>query len=174
VYGFAQQSGGGVEIESRPGRGTTVRVYLPRATEAPPEREECSPALKDKARARILLVEDEAPVRELTAAMLEDAGYIVTKVDGAAAALAMMDGGEVFDLLVADVGLPGMTGGHLAHAARQRQPDLPILFITGYADSALLADLESASVLLKPFCSEDLVRRLRELEARSRVRELAQ
>ncbi len=156
VYGFAQQSGGDVMIASRTGEGTTVTVHLPRA-----------PALAavsfpgsagPRWRARILLADDDEAVREVTAAMLEEAGYAVVRAGGAPAALAVLDGGAAVDLLVADFVMPGMNGLQLARAARERRRGLPVLFVTGYAATTLLADIADAAVLRKPFHSDDLQR----------------
>ena len=159
VYGFTQQSGGGVEIDSRPGAGTTVRVHLPRAAAIAAN----APIDLRGRRARILVVDDDPAVREVTAAMLEDAGYEVAQSASAAAALAALEAGDPPDLLVADFAMPGMNGLQLASAARERYPDMSVLFITGYAGTTLASRIDRAAVLRKPFRSLDLERSIRNL-----------
>ena len=169
VYGFVQQSGGDATIASRPGEGTTVTLHLPRAAAAAVS-EIVAPALPVR-RARILLADDDEAVREVTAAMLEAAGYAVTRAASAPAALAALDDGAPVDLLVADFLMPGMNGLQLARAARERRERLPVLFVTGYAATALLTDIADAAVLRKPFHSDDLQRSVAGLlRARDTVR----
>ena len=158
VFGFAKQSGGGTRIESREGAGTTVRVYLPRT--APPAP--CQAAIpgsvdtrRDAGRHRILLVDDDHSVREVTAQMLQELGFAVSEADGGAEALSLLDSGLAIDLLLADFAMPGMNGGELARTVRARLPKLPVVFLTGYAELCELG-LEGYSVIQKPFREQQL------------------
>jgi PAS domain S-box-containing protein len=155
VYGFAQQSGGTVTIDSEVGRGTTVTLYLPRAREeATEERQGEEAPVTD---GRILLVEDNPDVAEASGSLLEQLGYSVVHVRDAAAALDAVDKRE-FDLVVSDIMMPGtMDGLALARVLRRRQPALPILLVTGYHQLADEASREFV-LLRKPFDLSDLSR----------------
>ena len=159
VFGFAKQSGGGVGIETRLGRGTTVKVYLPRVTVQPvalatTPTADASAALDGPTRT-ILLVDDDDRVREVTAALLERFGYQVLAVNSGVAALTVLAERPV-DLLLADFAMPGMNGAELARTARERWPGLPVVFITGYAEFGQLNAGETL-IVAKPF-SEDTLR----------------
>ncbi len=156
VYGVVTQLGGDIRLRSRVGEGTTVEIYLPRAAAEPvsapvrvPERATAAPS-----RAKILVVDDDPDVREVVANGLASAGYQVEVASDARVALDLI---ERADLLVADFAMPGMTGAELARAARERLPDLPIVIITGYAETKL-GDLSGGAdyVLKKPFKLGDL------------------
>ena len=159
VYGFARQSGGQVRIGSRPGEGTSVTVYLP-ATEKVPRREATPlPVRADGAGRSVLLVEDDGVVRTLVRELLDDLGCTTAEADSGDAALALLADDDGFDLLITDVGLPGMNGRQLADAARARLPGLPVLFMTGYAEiAACPADFLGPRMQLigKPFTIEAL------------------
>ncbi|MBL6459614.1 response regulator, partial [Belnapia sp. T6] len=139
VYGFVRQSGGLVRIESAPGRGTTVRLFLPlhdRAAAA--EQRSAPPPPQPVSRGTVLLVDDEDAVRSPAADRLRELGYRVLEARDGPEALQMLATSRP-DLLVTDVGLPhGMNGRQVAEAARERMPGLPVLFITGYAGTALV------------------------------------
>jgi PAS domain S-box-containing protein len=177
VYGFVSQSGGFMKLDSAVGAGTTVRIYLPRhvgAAVSMPAREDSGlPQRIEPRPATVLLVEDEADIRSLTAHMLRDRGHIVIEAQDGGTALSAMQGylttGEHIDLLIADIGLPGgMNGRQLANAVRQRLPDLPVVLITGYAGQALGPGSEVSegiSLLSKPFSLEIMVARAEELIA---------
>jgi PAS domain S-box-containing protein len=159
VYGFVQQSGGLVRLESVSGRGTTVRLYLPRqergATTGPPP---AAPVPQFATGQTVLLVDDEDGVRGPAAERLRELGYQVLAVADGPAALRLLQASSRVDLLVTDVGLPnGMNGRQVAEAARERMPALPVLFITGYAGSALPDGVE---VIGKPFELDALARRV--------------
>jgi CheY-like chemotaxis protein len=168
VYGFVRQSGGHVGIYSEPGIGTTVKLYLPRlvgevAQGEAPARSAVTPR---GAGERVLLVEDDPQVRVLVHTVLEELGYDALEADHGAAALAILQSDASINLLITDVGLPGINGRQLAEIARQSRPDLPVLFITGYAANAA----ERASFLgpgmrmiSKPFPLDSLARTLREM-----------
>ena len=168
VHGFAEQSGGALRLDSTPGQGTRVTILLPRLTEAGAllagARGNGAPAMLDRTRhggARILLVEDDAAVRPITASFLRDLGYGVVEAPDAAAgyALAVADEGGV-DLMVTDVMMPGEDGMTLAARVARERPDLPVLFITGHAERKGLAP--GAAVLDKPFTQEALAGRVLE------------
>ncbi len=141
LYGFVRQSGGQVELRSEPGAGTAVRIELPRHMGPLPDQPVEPPAGQAGPGAPegrvILLVEDEDVVRELAVEVLREQGYRVLEAADAQAALRILAGGDAVDLLLTDVGLPGMNGRELALAARARQPGLKVLFITGYAHHAV-------------------------------------
>jgi signal transduction histidine kinase/CheY-like chemotaxis protein len=154
VYGFARQSGGLVTLTSQRGVGTEVRLYLRRvagpAVEVPGAQR---PASVCPGNARVLLVEDEAVGRNLATEYLREQGYNVQAAEDGPAALALFRGSPAFDLLITDVGLPnGMNGRQLADIIREARPDLPVLFITGYAGAARLDQLDPGMrILTKPF-----------------------
>ncbi len=162
VFGFAKQSGGGARIESREGVGTTVKVFLPR-TSAPRQPEPASAASSGSAESNsqhcILLVDDDHSVREVTAQMLEDLGFTVIAADSGDDALQLLTQGAEVDLLLADFAMPGMNGGELARAVRVRHPELPVVFVTGYAELCELG-LEGYSIIQKPFRKEQLANKL--------------
>ena len=138
--GFSEQSGGGFSISSKPGRGTTVTSWLPRAGAkgASWDQNEDAPGPVDAGfTSRVLLVDDDAMVRLLLAAHLEDVGYDIVQASDGLDALARLDGGEPVDLLVTDFAMPGMNGLALIQEARKRLPDLPVLLLTGYADAGV-------------------------------------
>jgi PAS domain S-box-containing protein len=170
LYGFAKQSGGLAVIDSAPGKGATVRLYLPRHIGvADPEEEahglpEQSPPPVQSGRAEtVLVVEDEALVRMLVVQTLEEAGYRVIESCDGPEALAKLEDMDRLDLLVTDVGLPGMNGRQLAELVRQQRPGAPVLFMTGYAHNAAVGgeDLEPGMTLIdKPFAIDALAARV--------------
>jgi PAS domain S-box-containing protein len=170
VYGFIQQSGGHVAIESEVGRGTTVRLYLPRLTAPAPEIRPHPEAESEPAHApteTILLVEDEDDVRAFTAAVLSERGYRVLTATDASSALAVLASSPKVDLLFTDVGLPnGVDGRQLVDEARRRWPDLKVLFTTGYARTALMhyGRLDPGiELIVKPFSESSLAKRIRKV-----------
>jgi PAS domain S-box-containing protein len=166
VYGFAKQSGGGVAIETEVGRGTSVRVYLPRAEErrrtprtptieAPPEQP------GDVRGRRVLVVDDDPPVREITATMLRAMGAEVIEAGSGGAALEWLDqAGARCDLMVVDFAMPGMNGAELAAVVRTRWPRIPVLFATGYADLSAIASVSEDRIVQKPFRGGELQRKV--------------
>ena len=172
IYGFARQSDGYVEIDSAPGRGTTVRLCLPRFEgESDDEAAAaCSGAAPAEDGETVLVIEDEPVVRGLVVEVLADLGYrVIEAVDGAQG-LEIVQSAQRIDLLITDVGLPGLNGRQVADAARARRPELKVLFMTGYAENtALVAGSLDArmAVITKPFVMETLATRVREIiEAR--------
>jgi PAS domain S-box-containing protein len=145
VKGFAEQSGGGVAVESTPGLGTQVKLWLPQAAEAATDGAagdsvNADGAASDASRTRVLVVDDDALVLETVAAQLEDAGFAVTTAGGGLQALALLDEGMVADAMVSDLSMPGMDGVTLIQEAQARQPAMAAILLTGYAgDSVSLA-----------------------------------
>jgi PAS domain S-box-containing protein len=170
IYGFARQSGGQVRIYSEVGDGTMVCLYLPRHL-GPAEEAEAVPELGDSPRAidgeTVLVVDDEPTVRMLVVEVLEELGYAAIEAADGAAGLKLLQSDVRIDLLVTDVGLPGgMNGRQMADAARVSRPELKILFITGYAENAVLGNglLDAGMhVMTKPFAMEALAGRIKEL-----------
>jgi signal transduction histidine kinase len=164
VLGFAKQSGGGVRIESRVGDGTSIRIYLPRTKAKAEERSPSAPAIaahKDTPAARILLVDDDHAVREVTSTTLRDLGYTVVEAGSGGAALDILTREPTIDLLIIDFAMPGMSGAEVARQARAKRPTLPILFITGFADRAALAGVSETHIVGKPFVNDELATKLR-------------
>ena len=174
VYGFARQSGGQVRIYSEVGAGTTVRLYLPRfaGAEEPMVSVVQAAALPQaNGEETVLVVDDEPTVRMLITEVLADMGFAALEAADGASGLAVLQSEARVDLLVSDVGLPGgMNGRQMADAARAMRPDLKVLFITGYAENAVVGNghLEAGMhVLTKPFAMEALASRIKEIiEAR--------
>jgi PAS domain S-box-containing protein len=171
IYGFARQSGGQVRIHSSPGTGTTVVIYLPRNGRTA-EQDEAPIPLSDAPRAdggeTVLIVDDEESIRMLVTETLVDLGYTALEAADGPMAMKMLAGDRPIDLLVTDVGLPGMNGRQLADAVRSNRPNLKVLFITGYAENAVLnhGHLDRGMhVITKPFTMEALASRIKELIA---------
>ncbi len=172
IYGFVRQSGGQVRIYSEIGRGTTVCIYLPRYLGV--VEEAARPAvLADAPRAgrdeTVLVVDDEPTIRMLIVEILNELGYTALEATDGAAGLKILQSDARIDLLVTDVGLPGdMNGRQVADAARVVRPQLKVLFITGYAENAILryGHLDPGMhVLTKPFTMEALAARIKQLIA---------
>ncbi|WP_334162192.1 response regulator [Phenylobacterium sp.] len=163
VYGFAKQSGGGVRIETVPGEGTAVRIYLPRATGQRPDAAAAPAAEPHIAprNVRVLVVDDDSAVREVTAGILGDLGYGVIEAGSGGAALDVLDREPGVDLVLLDFAMPGMNGAEVAREARARRPDVPILFVTGYADTAALEEAGEDGILRKPYLERDLAAKLK-------------
>jgi CheY-like chemotaxis protein len=166
IYGFARQSNGHVTIDSTLGQGTSVRLYLPRHRGEIASQHE--PALKAAEHAitgeTVLVVEDEPVVRGVILEMLAEQGYRTLEAIDGPSGLRILRTKQRIDLLVTDVGLPGINGRQLADQARETRPGLKILFITGYAESVAMADgfLEQGmEMITKPFELDNLSRRIR-------------
>jgi signal transduction histidine kinase/CheY-like chemotaxis protein len=169
VEGFLRQSGGAADIESAPGKGTSVHLYLPRSGKrlaeahghAPVQHQQTGVSLK------ILLVEDEREVRNNSAELLRDLGHTVVACASSAEGLAALGAGT-FDLLFTDVILGGeMNGVELSEAAQRLQPKLRVLLTTGYARNVIHDDATAKHVLLKPYDRESLVRSINEVMQKS-------
>jgi signal transduction histidine kinase len=169
VLGFAQQSGGGIRIDSTPREGTAVRIFLPRTSgdlqpaDAPATQ---MPAGDAGQGASILLVDDDNAVREVTRAMLHDLGYRVLEAGSGGAALDIIDRARRLDLMIVDFAMPGMNGAEVARLARVRKPYLPVLFITGFAERSTIEGIDEPDLLRKPFAPDELARRVRGALAR--------
>ena len=170
VYGFVRQSGGQVRIYSEVGHGTTMCLYLPRhygdvtetASTAAPAAASRAPTGKT-----VLIVDDEPTVRMLVTEVLQELGYAAIEASDGAAGLKMLQSDARIDLLITDVGLPGgINGRQVADAARITRPALKVLFITGYAENAIIGNGQLAPgmrVLTKPFVMETLASRIIEM-----------
>jgi PAS domain S-box-containing protein len=167
IYGFARQSEGFVNIYSEPGEGATVRLYLPRYYGKGEELEDADNATTTPLPGDgevVLVVEDEAAVRALVVDVLEDLGYQPLEAMDGLAGLEILRSSKRIDLLVTDVGLPGLNGRQLADAARVLRPDLKVLFVTGYAHNAAVGNglLEPGmEIITKPFAIDKLAMRVK-------------
>ncbi len=175
VYGFAGQSGGAARIYSEIGKGSMVCIYLPRHAGETASEDEALQAVNDAPRAEggetILLVDDEPLVRMLAVEQLEELGYSVIEAEDGPSAMRVLNSQRDISLLITDVGLPGgMNGRQVADAARVSRPRLEVLFITGYAENAVLnhGHLEQGMhVMTKPFQMDAFARRVKDLIAKS-------
>jgi len=168
VYGVAQQSGGGVRIDTAPGEGTTVRIYLPRTEGASAEARMhdalAMPAgvtrIPVTAGAVALIVDDDSSVRTTLSTMATDLGFTVIQSDNGKSAFEQLQDPQRIDVMVVDYAMPSINGAEVARAARQMRPNLPVIFVTGYAVAAPLDNEQW--VLQKPFRSNDFARKLRQ------------
>jgi CheY-like chemotaxis protein len=175
VYGFVSQSGGVMKLDSEPGVGTAVQIYLPRSTVRAVQNSADTDSVRLKVvasrAATVLLVEDEADIRSVTARLLRDRRHVVIEASDGRRALSALQkrlvSGDSIDILVADIGLPGGTNGRqLADAVRGHLPALPVLLITGYAGQAFGPESEVSEgieLLAKPFSFETLATRIESL-----------
>jgi PAS domain S-box-containing protein len=170
VYGFVRQSGGQARIYSELGQGTMVCLYLPRH-HGKDEKEEAAGDLPELPEAQdgesVLVVDDEPTVRMLVAEVLGDLSYHAIEAEDGASGLKILESSRRIDLLVTDVGLPGgINGRQLADAALGLRPKLKVLFITGYAENAVIGDghlKPGMHVLTKPFAIDELTRRIKSI-----------
>ena len=157
IFGFAQQSGGGIGIDSTPGEGTTVAIYLPRARQQADNVHlhpaAHSPAEQDDvvcADARILVVEDDVRVRTATMGALEELGYKAEECSSGAEALERFEPGK-YDLIISDVIMPELTGPEMIRELKKRQHDVAVLFVTGYVGDGDNEEFKGYELLRKPF-----------------------
>ena len=166
VYGFAGQSSGKVRIHSTPGVGTTVALYLP-AAEVAAEAEAATPGrVAEGAGQTVLLVEDDPAVRLLVREVLEELSYVAIEAEKAEDAISILSSGTAIDLMISDVGLPGMNGRQLADIAREHRAALPILFVTGYAENAAIRAGflgTGMAMITKPFAIDTLAAKIAEM-----------
>jgi CheY-like chemotaxis protein len=162
VDGFANQSGGRLEIDSEPGRGTIVKLYLPQTCDAAPATRQVETEPASGRMAHILVAEDDELVRHQVQRQLSALGYRVTVTSHGAEALEQLAQHSDVDLLFTDVVMPGgMNGRQLADHARLLKPDLPVLFTTGYTEDAILrAGALDAEILPKPYRRVELGRKV--------------
>jgi len=161
VYGFAQQSSGTLRLESELGTGTRAELWLPRAPqgEAKADQEPDADSAPERHRPlRILLIDDHAEVRGTTAAMLAELGHSTSEAASGPEALEIMKGADSkFDLVVTDYAMPRQSGTELVRIAREEQPGLPALIMTGYAEEAKIGKRpDGVRLLMKPFSLADL------------------
>jgi CheY-like chemotaxis protein len=166
VYGIIDQSGGGVYLDTAPGRGTTVRIYLPATqAEAEPRKPELPAAPTDRGTEILLLVEDNEAVRSLAAKALQRRGYTVHEARSGEEALELTETmGLQPHLLVTDVIMPGLSGPNLAARLMHQNPKLRVLYVSGYSDEASAAHgafLGRVPLLQKPFTPSKLAERIR-------------
>jgi CheY-like chemotaxis protein len=165
VYGFVRGASGGLRIDSAPGRGTTVEIYLPKSTERPPQTSTLMPIRAAHGEEKILVVEDDPDVLNVAVSGLVDLGYDVATATNAQEAMVILRGEGKVDVLFSDVVMPGgMNGAQLAVEARRLRPTLKVLLTSGYSGSALSEDhgvSEPVEVLRKPYLHEELANKLR-------------
>jgi CheY-like chemotaxis protein len=165
AYGIVEQSGGNITVDSAPGEGATFGLHFPRyvGTEIPEPVQPPAAAGKET----LLLVEDEAPVRESVRRLLEWHGYTVIEARSGADALQIYEGDQQgIDLVLTDLIMPGMGGHELVERLRTRHPELRVLFMSGYADKAVTSNgavRKGTAYVEKPFSVELLMQRLREV-----------
>jgi two-component system cell cycle sensor histidine kinase/response regulator CckA len=175
VYGIIKQTGGHIFVDSAPGEGATFTIYLPRH-----EGAQESERLTDEPRARgskrdltgmgtVLLVEDEDAVRMFGARALRNKGYNVVEASSGEAALKLLDdGADRIDVLISDVVMPGMDGPSMVRRARDKRPDMKVIFISGYTEDSLRKRMEVAGdvhFLAKPFTLQQLAGKVKEIMA---------
>lgn len=167
VFGFVKQSGGGLRVDTALGEGTSFKVYLPRVESAatliaaPPI--DCVRARPPGSKPVLLVVDDDEGVREVTATRLSEAGYAVREAASGLQALASLEGNPCVDLVVLDFAMPGMNGAEAAAELRKRWPAMPVVFVTGFADTAALRQAGASgsdAVVLKPFRDGELERKV--------------
>jgi len=170
VYGIVKQSGGNIWIYSEPGQGTTFKIYLPRIDEPAETIERSAPAARAEAprgSETVLVVEDDAAVRSLTARILERGGYEVLTAQDGAEALYLSDAEQgPIQLLLTDVVMPGQSGRQVAASLLEQRPEMKVLFMSGYTDNAIVHHgvlEEGTAFIQKPFTPEELARRVREV-----------
>ena len=175
IYGFARQSGGHVRIYSELGMGTTMCIYLPRLFSGEEGADDNAVGMpvamirgaQEAGKGRVLVVDDEPTVRMLVVEVAEELGYDVLEAFDGPSAMRLLQKEQGIDLLITDVGLPGgMNGRQVADAALAMQPDLNVLFITGYAENAVVGNGQLApnmALITKPFAVDMLAQRIREI-----------
>jgi CheY-like chemotaxis protein len=174
IYGYVRQSDGAVKIDSAVGKGTAIEIMLPQYlgdADAAPDLEEHAVAGVAGADEVVLVVEDEAVVRLLIVEVLMDLGYHALEASDGAAALRIVQSQQRIDLLVSDIGLPGLNGRQLADAAREVRPNLKVLFMTGYAENAAGKSFlaPGMEIISKPFTMDVMATKIREMiESRAR------
>jgi CheY-like chemotaxis protein len=167
AYGFVKQSGGEIQLRSAPGRGTTVRIFLPRSDGVPVQPEPAATCTSADGVCTILVVEDEEAVRSTTVALLSALGYRVLEAPDADSAAAMIDAGLQVDLVFSDVIMPGRLSSYeLGQIVKRKLPDAQMLYTSGYAEGVLAHEGKldpSVSLLHKPYNAEALSARIRHL-----------
>ncbi|MCJ2064887.1 response regulator [Methylobacterium sp. J-088] len=168
VFGFVKQSGGGIRIDTTLGEGTSIKVYLPRiegepAATAKAAPIDCTRTHPPGGRPTLLVVDDDAEVREVTVTRLSEAGHEVREAASGLQALASLEADPCVDLVVLDFAMPGMNGAEAALEIRKRWPAMPVLFVTGFADTTALTQAGAHgadAVVLKPYRDGELERKV--------------
>jgi PAS domain S-box-containing protein len=166
IYGFARQSGGDAQIRSVVGHGTEVTIMLPAGTEDMIAKPQALPPVELGSGEHILIVEDTESVRMFVNEVLVDAGYYCTQAGDVHTALALLEKDNSIDLLLTDVGMPHMNGRELAQLTRRWRPNLPVLFMTGYAENALNRQSflgEGMDMIVKPFQLSEFLEKVRRM-----------
>jgi len=167
VYGFVKQSDGHIKIHSEPGRGTTIRLYLPRASGSEDVAGESDAGSITGGTETVLVVEDDDEVRATVVELLGDLGYRVLEAADAQSALAIIENGGAIDVLFTDVVMPGpVRSPELARQARARLPKVAVLFTSGYTDNAIVHGGrldQGIDLLSKPYTREALARKVRQV-----------
>ncbi|MGN6497762.1 MAG: PAS domain S-box protein [Tsuneonella sp.] len=169
IHGFVRQSGGQVRVYSEPGDGTTMCLYLPRFSgQLAEDAEGLVTHIPEVGTGRsVLVIDDEPTVRMLIAEVLHEAGYTVAEAQDGPSGLKLLEAMNRIDLLITDVGLPGgMNGRQVADAARVTRPELKVLFVTGYAENAVVANGHldpGMAVITKPFVMSELAAKIEEI-----------
>ncbi|GJE43061.1 hybrid sensor histidine kinase/response regulator [Methylobacterium soli] len=175
AYGFVKQSGGGIRIDTVVGEGTSIKVYLPRSENVAdtvpegPRTVDCAAQHAKDSQSSVLVVDDDSAVREVTTTRLEEAGHAVREAGSGLAALAALEADPCVDLVLLDFAMPGMNGAEVATEIRKRWPGLPVLYVTGYADTAALmrgGAVGPEGIVLKPFRDGELERKVAEAIAK--------
>ncbi|MHB1057668.1 MAG: hybrid sensor histidine kinase/response regulator [Rhodanobacter sp.] len=166
IYGFMQQSEGAIDLQSIPGKGTSFALYFPVTSlgTAPAADVHRADAPRGEGE-HILVVEDNEEIRFLVSCLLDEWGYVVAAAPDAPGAMSQLSSLERIDLLISDVGLPGMNGRQLAELVRETHPSVPVLFMTGYAESATVkSDFlgHNMAMIAKPFARDDFSRMVKE------------
>ncbi len=174
IYGFAKQSGGQVYIHSTEGKGTTMRMFLPRhsngnTTQPPAAAVAARVPVTEKSEKTVLVVDDEPTVRMLVLEVLDELGYAALEASDGASGTKILQSSARIDLLITDVGLPGgMNGRQMADAARLSRPKLKVMFITGYAEASIVGNGAlgpGMEVMTKPFSLDVLAQRIEAMTA---------
>ncbi len=164
ALGFAKQSGGGVRLETHVGRGTSVKVFLPRAAEESGDEQQqpnlAAQVTATNVTARILVVDDDKSVLRTTVRLLHSLGYATVAAASGAQALQLIDACSQIDLVFADFAMPEMTGVELAEAIRALDANLPVIIVTGYAEREGLSDVDERRILQKPFTEDELIQKI--------------
>jgi len=176
VFGFMKQTGGHLSIYSEPEVGTTVRLYLPVDESDNRSRNTSETSFRAKNQGgneTVLVVEDQAEVLEIASALLSGLGYRVITASNGPAGLEILKDRDDIDVLFTDMIMPGgMSGADLAIEARKIQPDMPVIFTTGYADAAMLREskiAEASNLLTKPYLRRDLASMFRRVIEEART-----
>lgn len=166
IYGFARQAGGHVRIYSELGQGTTIKLYVPRFEGEVEVAAGEGRQAPDGDGETVLLVEDDPSVRMIVLEVLEELGYVSIEASDGRAAIPILQSDRKIDLLISDVGLPGLNGRQIAEIAREHRPELRVLFITGYAQNAAVRGGfldRGMEMMTKPFAVDALATKIRQM-----------